>query len=333
MQHTLKKILLVISALALVLSACVSCDSTDTQSNITELKFSSTKDIVIEVGEEEKGGYVHVKAISKDDFSTSDVVFVSENPEIATFELEKEALTFYLYYKVTGVSSGETYVYAKTSDGSVVSEKVKVTVEGGQGSSPNDNGGQNNSDNKNDSSLKIGDWELITLNNHPVFWDELGKAEQVWGKYEDSKIGLDGEDYKSTNIININSILNKKIEDVEIYISNFSTPKSVSVDDILPVIATYLPTDLMKGMYDCTDSFIAQPKDGVGKTYYFIQYRIKTNRDSYDEYFYDMFIEIQVQNGSVLNFRISDQSFPNWAKKLEFNGYNEIEWGYDFGIN
>ena len=190
-----------------------------------------------------------------------------------------------------------------------------------------------NSINADKYNVDISDWEIITISNHPTFWDDLSKAEQIWGKYSKEKICMDGDNYKSTNIICVNSVKNKKIEDIEIYISNFSSSKNVSIDEILPVIATYLPLEMMNGKYACTDSFIAQPKTDTSKdTHYFARFQIQNELDNYEEYFYNMFVEIQVKNGSVQMFRICKGQIPRWTLDLDFNGYDKIEWEYNFGL-
>ena len=101
---------------------------TVTNFNITDLDFNSASSVTLSVGQRTSPKWVLVDVVSRDEFSTDDVVFVSENPDIATIEFDSQALTVYLYYTITGVSKGTTYVYAKSSDGSVVSEKIKVTV-------------------------------------------------------------------------------------------------------------------------------------------------------------------------------------------------------------
>ena len=104
----------------------------ETESNIRELSFSSDRDIQVETGKTAasyQSGYVNASVNNREDFSPEDVVFISDNPEVATVEFDHEALTTYLYFTVTGVSEGETYIYATTKDGSVSSPKRKVAVE------------------------------------------------------------------------------------------------------------------------------------------------------------------------------------------------------------
>ena len=59
------------------------------------------------------------------------MVFVSEDESVAQIELEEVRADIFLCYKVTAVSVGETYVYAMTTDGSVLTPKQKVMVDSG----------------------------------------------------------------------------------------------------------------------------------------------------------------------------------------------------------
>jgi hypothetical protein len=56
------------------------------------------------------------------------VIFVSEDPKIATISLEQVKDSTRLYYEITGVSPGETNVYVMSEDRGVTSERIQVTV-------------------------------------------------------------------------------------------------------------------------------------------------------------------------------------------------------------
>ena len=98
------------------------------ESNITALSFALSDDIELLEGKETSSSWVLAEVKDKDEFVENDVTFISANPEIATIEYESTALTSYLYYKVHGISAGETEVYAISKDGKIESEHIKVTV-------------------------------------------------------------------------------------------------------------------------------------------------------------------------------------------------------------
>ncbi len=64
-----------------------------------------------------------LKGVSKDN-----VEIVSENPLVATVLCDKLSSQEFIYFAVTGVSDGETYVYLRNNDGAVLSEKIQVAV-------------------------------------------------------------------------------------------------------------------------------------------------------------------------------------------------------------
>lgn len=100
------------------------------ESNIKSFSFVRKDTQTVKVGKSTSESYVTVKVKDKKSFSPDDVLFVSDNPEIATIEFTKDVSTTLLYYKITGVSAGETYVYASSKDGSITSDRIKVVVEG-----------------------------------------------------------------------------------------------------------------------------------------------------------------------------------------------------------
>ena len=123
MKRTVSALLIII-LLSALFTAC------GAGGNVTSLVFSRPGEVALEVGQSDYGGYLLVSAKKKSDFSPEQVEFISENPEVATIEYKNDALTTYLYYEITGVGAGETFVYAVSRESGVASEKIKVTVTG-----------------------------------------------------------------------------------------------------------------------------------------------------------------------------------------------------------
>lgn len=176
------------------------------------------------------------------------------------------------------------------------------------------------------------DWEIVTREGHPKYYDEEGLAREIWDDVSEKKILFadSHKSYKDTNIITMDSIKGR-LRDIEVYFQNFSTPMSLVIEDVLPVVSSYLPIEQMKENYEITKAFIAVPKDGKdADTHYFMQYIVfDESRESDPELFYDVVIEIVVSDGYVQMFRVFDR-FPNWANRLDFNGYTKEIWDYDF---
>ena len=102
---------------------------TEESINISALSFSDTSDVTVKIGQKSKTGTVKVTLKSSLYYSSDDVHFVSENPEIATISFVKHTSGKTVYYEIEGVSPGETYVFATSKDGSITTtEKIKVIV-------------------------------------------------------------------------------------------------------------------------------------------------------------------------------------------------------------
>lgn len=129
-------------------------------SNITGLSFTRTDNITLKVGESYSDGYVKADVRRNSDFSSDDVIFVSDNPDVATISLTKVSLSTYLYYEIVAVGPGETNVYVTSLDGSVVSETINVTV-------PEPIRAENITINDVGSELVLGDTVALALTFYP----------------------------------------------------------------------------------------------------------------------------------------------------------------------
>ena len=128
-----KKILKLCAAVLAALSLFGCAEITeDGGGNITSFDCPelSGDELVMLPGETSEG-WVSPNMRDLDLFSPDEVVFVSEDESVAQIELEEVRADIFLCYKVTAVSVGETYVYAMTTDGSVLTPKQKVTVDSG----------------------------------------------------------------------------------------------------------------------------------------------------------------------------------------------------------
>lgn len=127
-----KKILKLCAVVLAALSLFGCAEITEGGGNITSFDCPelSGDELVMLPGETSEG-WVSPNMRDLDLFSPDDVVFVSEDESVAQIELEEVRADIFLCYKVTAVSVGETYVYAMTTDGSVLTPKQKVTVDSG----------------------------------------------------------------------------------------------------------------------------------------------------------------------------------------------------------
>ena len=95
---------------------------------INSLEFTDEGEVTVKVGMSESPGYLKVSVKAKEDFSPDDIVFVSENPDVAKIEYSKDSWGA-IYFDIIGVNGGETNVYAKSAENeSVQSGKIHVVV-------------------------------------------------------------------------------------------------------------------------------------------------------------------------------------------------------------
>ncbi len=97
-------------------------------SNITSIKFTDNSDLTIYSFENEKNRYYNVKTHEYVSDVENALEFVSENPSVAIIKYNEDSWLSDGCI-IEKVGAGETYVYIRTKDKTVQSEKIKVTVE------------------------------------------------------------------------------------------------------------------------------------------------------------------------------------------------------------
>ena len=130
------KRLLVIAMVAVIASvSAVGCSaqkektaSSQVETEIKSLDFATLKSpLDLKVGQT-KSGHFRVNVKSLGDFSIDEIEFYSSDPNVATFEYDKTSLENYVYYIITGISSGESTVYAKVKGTDIKTDDIKVSV-------------------------------------------------------------------------------------------------------------------------------------------------------------------------------------------------------------
>ncbi|NLE13069.1 MAG: hypothetical protein GX628_05245 [Clostridiales bacterium] len=96
--------------------------------NVIGFKFSQTNDVILKQGDVSIGRYLQVFLRDKDAFNATEVELCSWDENVATIELDIEKPGGYLFYKITAVGVGETYVCANAKYNSRCSALIKVVV-------------------------------------------------------------------------------------------------------------------------------------------------------------------------------------------------------------
>lgn len=102
--------------------------------NIKSINFKDTSELTLYDWTVYEDKYFEIDSFEEIDDEQSLIEYVSENPEIATIEYEDSYSSYCCRIKY--ISPGETYVYLKTKDGTIRSEKIKVIAQASESEEP-----------------------------------------------------------------------------------------------------------------------------------------------------------------------------------------------------
>lgn len=128
MKKIISGILCLITLLAF--TGCGTLQESANNIKSLQLSYITENTISVEKGKTAKDSIILILD-DIDSFNADDIEFVSEDSSIATVKyLSKEIddVRLYLYFNITGIKSGETYVYAREKDGTLETEKRKIVV-------------------------------------------------------------------------------------------------------------------------------------------------------------------------------------------------------------
>lgn len=190
--------------------------------------------------------------------------------------------------------------------------------------------------NTDDIQQNDDDIDIITRTNHPTYYGSVAQSHVVWDDVADGKIIFaDSFDkYKDTTILSMDAYRNSDlIRGINISFSHFDKPVNYSVKDALPIIASYMPYDIIEKYYKLESAKKILPdKDHSDKTtYYTITYSLTDDgSDTYysGEHEYSGSIDVIIalnENKKVDNFSIGFGT-PRWISSLSQNGYYSKSW-------
>lgn len=107
----------------------IAIEADQSKTDIKELSFSNDDTVTVKVGQKYTGyNYLSVTTNSRKTLKIEDIVWCSTNPDVAIISFSKKGLNNLFYFEIEGISGGEAEVYAKSWDGRVESEHIKVIV-------------------------------------------------------------------------------------------------------------------------------------------------------------------------------------------------------------
>ena len=183
-----------------------------------------------------------------------------------------------------------------------------------------------------EETKKVSDMEIITREGHPTYYGSVEKSHEVWDDVESGKIHFGDKNYgyHDSPILVMDSARNSDfITNVIINFSNFEEEIDMSVEEALPIAASYTPFDAIEQAYVFRGSEKIVPDDESKKvsSYYVFNYSLE-NKDVNDQYQGSITIILEEREGSIANIDFTF-SKPRWMYSLEKNSYHKEAWDYD----
>lgn len=184
------------------------------------------------------------------------------------------------------------------------------------------------------------DVSIIVRDGHPTYYGSVEESHKVWDDVENGKIHFGDKNYGHSDkpILAMDAYRNEDvIRSVLVSFTNFSENPNYGVDDVIPIIASYMPYDVMDKWYEYRGSEHVVSDDGSKDDYYVISYSLTDKgSDAYysKEHSYSGSIDviIEVKDDIVQSFNITFGK-PRWMMSLSKNSYHTEEWScnlYDY---
>ena len=105
-----------------------SSDAETTTTVIEGISFSKESDVALTVGEKYASGFIEIEVDNPINFSPNDIQVGSEDTRVATITITDTKQSTKLGYEIKAVGVGETTVFAKSNEGNVISNPIRVIV-------------------------------------------------------------------------------------------------------------------------------------------------------------------------------------------------------------
>ena len=190
-----------------------------------------------------------------------------------------------------------------------------------------------------ENGLKPGtDLEIILREGHPTYYGSVEESHKFWKKDGKKKKIIFGD---STDKATENTILtmgayrdSDLIRDITIDFDHFEENPKYTIDEVLPIAASYMPFDVIAEYYEYRSSRKIVPKEGeTGGTYYVITYGLTEEGsnaygDKKHEYSGSIDVIMPEEDGHIPYLTIGFGT-PKWMGFLDKNGYDAEDWKVD----
>ena len=186
------------------------------------------------------------------------------------------------------------------------------------------------------------DLEIVTRVGHPTYYGSVAASHTIWDDVKKEKI-LFGDDIGSfgdETILSMSAYRNSDlIRGVCISFSNFEIPVTFTIEDVLPIIASYMPYDIMDKYYQYSESKSLVPNSNNTSTYdkyYIITYLLnddgkKAYSEGAKEYSGSIDVIINADENEIVDSFSIGFGTPRWmqSSNLNKNDYHQEFWDCD----
>ncbi len=128
---------------------------------------------------------------------------------------------------------------------------------------------------KSKASIKntISDNELLSIKNHPKFYDDYNEAKKFWNDYDKVKVVNARQTRYNEDallLITTGDEDNNVITNVTINLSNVENKQDIRLDNVLKLICSYIPYDIIDEYYTFEESFHETHKSESYEAYHYI---------------------------------------------------------------
>ena len=235
-----------------------------------------------------------------------------------------------------GTDTEKTYQEANKQSPELSSETDRKNQEPQKAETSSESEAESQTGENESETIAETDIDIITRTNHPTYYVSVAKSHVIWDDVSDEKIIFADsfDQYKDTTILSMDAYRDSDIiRGIDISFSHFDKPVNYSVTDALPIIASYMPYDIIEKYYQFESAKKILPdEDHSDKTaYYTITYSLTDDgSDAYysGEHEYSGSIDVIIalnENKKVDSFNIGFGT-PRWMLSLSQNGYYSKSW-------
>lgn len=193
------------------------------------------------------------------------------------------------------------------------------------------------SEEETESVIAETDLDIITRAGHPTYYGSVASSHVVWNDVPKNKIifGDKSATFGDETILSMSAYRNSDlIRGINICFSNFENPPGFTIEDVLPIVASYMPFDVIEEYYDYNGSELLVPNDDNEKKqekYYILSYGLtdegsKAYYEKKHEYSGSIDVIITTDKNDIVDYFYINFGTPRWMYNLTLNSYHRETW-------